>query len=71
MFVAEITEGMIQGMTAAAERALCEQVEKFNIRSIDEMHHDTVRLMIEAALAYQKSSAELQAIAAISKPLDK
>lgn len=38
-------------MIEAAERALYEHAARFDIRSLDEMHEETFRLMIEAALS--------------------
>jgi hypothetical protein len=43
----EVTPEMIE----AAEKALFDHAEQYNIRSLDELHHDTVRLMIEAAIS--------------------
>jgi hypothetical protein len=48
----EITPEMIE----AAERALWEQAAKFNIVTLDEMHQDTVRLMLAAALSKFRTS---------------
>ena len=48
-----VTDEMID----AAERAMWEHAERFNIRTLDEMHRETIRIMILAAsLEYRRSN---------------
>lgn len=42
----EVTPEMVE----AAEKSLWDQAARFNIVTLDEMHHDTIRLMIRATL---------------------
>lgn len=48
----EVTDGMVE----AAETAMWEHATRFNIRSLDEMHAETFRLMIAAALSRMRAS---------------
>jgi hypothetical protein len=41
-----VTDDMVE----AAERKLYEQADKFGMRDLSELHHDTVRLMVIAAM---------------------
>jgi len=43
-------------MVRAAEKELWEQASKFDMRSLDELHHDTIRRMIEAAVSRMRAS---------------
>ena len=48
----EVTDAMVE----AAETALWEQAEKYNMQALDELHHDTVRLMIIAAISRMRTT---------------
>lgn len=48
----EITDEMVE----AAEKALWEQASKFDMRNLDELHHDTVRLMVVAAISRMRTT---------------
>jgi hypothetical protein len=43
----EVTQEMIE----AAEKVLWDSASKFNVVTLDEIHRDTIRMMIEAALS--------------------
>ena len=49
----EVTSEMVE----AAEKALWDHATRFNIVTLDEMHHDTMRLVIAAALSRYRGTA--------------